>query len=65
MFFANRAHMGTYRESNDYAIEHHTTPVITQFERDGALKYGFGFNTEQLVTANLRVFGRFGWNEGQ
>jgi len=65
LFFANRAHMGTYRESNDYAIEHHTIPVITQFERDGTLKYGFGFNTEQEITANLRVFGRFGWNEGQ
>jgi high affinity Mn2+ porin len=65
LFFANRAHMGTYRESNDYAIEHHTKPAITQFERDGTLKYGFGFNTEQLVTADLRVFGRFGWNEGQ
>ena len=65
LFFANRAHMGTYRESNDYAIEHRTKPAITQFERDGTLKYGFGFNTEQLLTADLRVFGRFGWNEGQ
>jgi carbohydrate-selective porin OprB len=30
-----------------------------------ALKYGFGYNTEQEISANLRVFARFGWNEGQ
>jgi len=65
LFYANRAHMGTYREANDYAIANHTIPVITQFEHFGALKYGFGYNTEQVITADLRVFGRFGWNEGQ
>ncbi len=65
LFFANRAHMGTYREANDYAIENQTKPVITDFEHNGALKYGFGYNTEQVITADLRVFGRFGWNEGQ
>ena len=65
LFFANRAHMGTYREANDAAIAQHTVPVITQFEHNGALKYGFGYNTEQAITANFRVFGRFGWNEGQ
>ena len=65
LFFANRAHMGTYREANEYALAHHTAPVITQFEHQGALKYGFGYNTEQALTADLRLFGRFGWNEGQ
>jgi high affinity Mn2+ porin len=40
-------------------------PTITLHEHFGALKYGFGYNTEQEVTENLRVFGRFGWNEGQ
>jgi carbohydrate-selective porin OprB len=29
------------------------------------VKYGFGLNAEQELTENLRVFGRFGWNEGQ
>ena len=29
------------------------------------MKYGVGLNTEQELTENLRVFGRFGWNEGQ
>ena len=27
--------------------------------------YGICLNAEQEVTENLRVFGRFGWNEGQ
>ena len=40
-------------------------PTITLHEHFGALKYGFGYNTQQEVTENLRVFGRFGWNEGQ
>jgi carbohydrate-selective porin OprB len=42
-----------------------TRPTITLHEHFGALKYGVGYNTEQEVTENLRVFGRFGWNEGQ
>ena len=72
LFYANRAHMGTYRDAVDdflngsdtanYGI---TAPSITLHEHLGALKYGMGYNTEQEVTENLRVFGRFGWNEGQ
>jgi high affinity Mn2+ porin len=72
LFYANRAHMGTYREAVDdflngsdtakYGI---TVPSIILHEHFSALKYGFGYNTEQEVTENLRVFGRFGWNEGQ
>jgi high affinity Mn2+ porin len=65
LFFANRAHMGTYREANEYAVAHNVIPVINQFAHEGALKYGFGYNTEQTITQNLRVSGRFGWNEGQ
>ena len=72
LFYANRAHMGTYREAVDdflngsdtrkYGV---TVPTITLHEHFSALKYGFGYNTEQEITENLRVFGRFGWNEGQ
>jgi hypothetical protein len=66
LFFANRAHMGTYREANDAFLNgEDTTPSIVKHEHFGALKYGFGYNTEQSINANLRVFGRFGWNEGQ
>jgi high affinity Mn2+ porin len=72
LFYANRAHMGTYREAidgflngTDTALYGVTVPTITLHEHFSALKYGFGYNTEQEVTENLRVFGRFGWNEGQ
>jgi high affinity Mn2+ porin len=66
LFFANRAHMGTYREANDaFLAGIDTTPDILKHEHTGALKYGFGYNIEQALSANLRVFGRFGWNEGQ
>jgi hypothetical protein len=67
LFYANRAHMGIYREAvNAYLAGPRTTPPdITLHEHLSALKYGFGYNTEQEITENLRVFGRFGWNEGQ
>lgn len=66
LFYANRAHMGTYREAvRAYLVGADPTPTITAHEHFGALKYGFGYNTEQELTADLRVFGRFGWNEGQ
>jgi len=66
LFYANRAHMGNYREAvRAYLAGEDTTPNIIAHEHYGALKYGFGYNTEQEVTANLRLFGRFGWNEGQ
>ena len=69
LFYANRAHMGTYREAvnaflygSDQSLP---APNILLHEHYSALKYGFGYNTEQELTDNLRVFGRFGWNEGQ
>lgn len=64
--FVNHAHMGSYREANDAFLEHiDKTPDITAHEHFGAVKYGFGINTEQEITPNLRAYSRFGWNEGQ
>ncbi len=64
--FVNHAHMGDYRQSvQQYLSGKIATPDITQSERFGAVKYGFGLNTEQEVTESLRLFGRFGWNEDQ
>jgi hypothetical protein len=64
--YVNHAHMGDYRESvQQFLAGKVTTPDITQSERNGAVKYGFGFNTEQEVTDSLRLFARFGWNEDQ
>ncbi|MGA7244687.1 MAG: carbohydrate porin [Terracidiphilus sp.] len=66
LFYGNHAHMGVYREAvQAYLAGTDPTPTITAHEHFGALKYGFGYNTEQELTANLSVFGRFGWNEGQ
>ncbi len=66
LFYANRAHMGVYREAvQAFLAGTDPTPSITQHAHFGDLKYGFGINTEQEITDNLRLFGRFGWNEGQ
>jgi len=66
LFYGNRAHMGVYREAVDaYLNGTDPTPTITNHEHFGALKYGFDYNMEQDLSDNLRVFGRFGWNEGQ
>jgi hypothetical protein len=66
LFYANRAHMGTYREAvNAFMAGTDKTPDVLLHEHFSALKYGLGYNAEQELTENLRVFGRFGWNEGQ
>src|SRR5665213_1360762 len=63
--YVNHAHMGLYRAANKaYVVGVDATPDITKHELYGAVKYGFGLNAEQELTENLRVFGRFGWNEG-
>jgi high affinity Mn2+ porin len=64
--YGNNAHMGNYREAVNHYLEGLTPrPEITSVEKFGTLKYGFGINVEQDLTPNLRVAGRFGWNEGQ
>ena len=66
LFFGNTAHMGVYREAvKAYLAGVDSTPTITAHAHFGALKYGVGFNTQQEITDNLRLFGRFGWNEDQ
>jgi hypothetical protein len=64
--YVNHAHMGLYRDAvKAYLAGTDATPTITLHEKFGAVKYGFGLNAEQELTDNLRVYGRFGWNEGQ
>jgi hypothetical protein len=64
--FVNAAHMGTYREAvNGFLSGIDPTPEITKYAHFGAIKYGFGYNTEEELTSHLRVGARFGWNEGQ
>jgi len=62
--YVNNAHMGNYRQSvQQFLAGKIAVPDITQTERFGAVKYGFGLNTEQEVTDSLRLFARFGWND--
>ncbi len=62
--YVNHAHMGDYRESVDQYLQGEiAAPEITATEEFGAVKYGFGFNTEQVVTSSLRLAARFGWND--
>jgi high affinity Mn2+ porin len=64
--FVNHAHMGDYRQSvQEFLAGERSTPDITTTARFGAVKYGFGLNTEQEVNDSLRLFARFGWNEDQ
>ncbi len=64
--YGNNAHMGDYREAVNHYLEGLThTPEITSVEKFDTLKYGFGINVEQDVTPNLRLAGRFGWNDDQ
>jgi high affinity Mn2+ porin len=66
LVYANRARMGTYRNAVRAFLDGtDAKPDIVAHEHLGALKYGFGYNIQQELTGNLRVFGRFGWNEGQ
>ncbi len=69
--FVNHANMGVYRDAIDAALYERThgdptaVPVITAHAPGTTVKYGVGLNFEQELTQDVRVFGRFGWNEGQ
>lgn len=64
--YVNNAHMGLYRDAVvAYLNGTDPTPDITRHEKFGAAKYGFGWNNEQDLTGSLRIFSRFGWDEGQ
>ncbi len=62
--YVNNAHMGNYRQSvQQFLAGKVAVPDVLQTERFGAVKYGFGLNTEQEVSDSLRLFARFGWND--
>jgi hypothetical protein len=64
--FVNHANMGVYRDAiNDYLAGKTKTPDITAHPERTTVKYGFGLNLLQQINPALRIFGRFGWNEGQ
>jgi len=64
--YVNHAHMGLYRDAVEAFLDgEDKTPDIKLHEKFSEVKYGFGFNAEQELTDNIRVFSRLGWNEGQ
>jgi hypothetical protein len=64
--FINHANMGVYRDAvNNYLVGKTPVPAITAHPLQTTLKYGFDVNLQQQINASMRVFSRFGWNEGQ
>jgi hypothetical protein len=68
--YVNHANMGNYQTQIDQALyarahgDPSAVPVITDHPFGTTVKYGFGLNFEQELPANLRLFGRFGWDDG-
>jgi hypothetical protein len=64
--YVNHANMGDYREAVELFLAGKTPrPIIEETREQGRVKYGLGINLQQTLSANLRAFGRFGWNEGR
>ncbi len=64
--YINHANMGVYRDAiNNFLTGQTPVPEITVHPERTTIKYGFGLNLLQEVGSDLRLFGRFGWNEGQ
>jgi len=62
--FVNHANMGDYREAvQRFESGVDPVPTIENTREQGRIKYGFGLNGEQQITACLRGFARWGWNE--
>jgi carbohydrate-selective porin OprB len=58
--------MGRYRDAIEQYKESLTpVPDITNHPLQTTIKYGFGVNLEQALTANLKAFARWGWNNGK
>ncbi len=65
--FVNHANMGDYRDQINLFLTKHLTPTpdITAHPQQVTMKYGTGADFEQEVINNGRIWGQFGWNEGQ
>ena len=61
----NHADAGDYGAAIALAKATGARPDVTATRQNGTAKYGFGLNAEQDITADLGVFGRFGWNDGK
>jgi len=62
--YVNHANMGDYREAvRRFESGIDSVPTIENTREQGRIKYGFGLNAEQQITAGLRLCARWGWNE--
>lgn len=59
--YLNRANMGSYAAATESPVR----PAEIEATREYRYKYGFGLNLEQELAANLGVFLRLGWSDGQ
>jgi high affinity Mn2+ porin len=67
--FVNHARMGDYGEALVQAAagppgSPPVVPDVIATRRPGRVKYGFGLNAEQAITADCGAFLRAGWNDG-
>lgn len=66
--YVNQGRMGVYRHALRHAAETgETPPSISEDDRPGRLKYGFGLNVEQPLAdeGETGLFLRLGWNDGR
>jgi hypothetical protein len=60
--YANRAGMGSYRESlQAFPL----APDVAATRQPGRLKYGWGLSADQALTEDLGAFLRGGWDDGR
>lgn len=64
--YVNHADMGSYRDAIDgFLSGRDATPDVTLYRQQGRVKYGFGANLYQELGDGVRLFGRWGWNDGR
>lgn len=64
--YVNHADMGNYRDAIDgFLSGRDATPDVTLYRQQGRVKYGFGANLYQELGDGVRLFSRWGWNDGR
>ena len=64
--YLNHANMGNYRQAIErFRAGLDPLPDITAHPQQVRRKFGVGVNVEQEISKTLRLFGRYGWNDGR
>jgi hypothetical protein len=64
LVFRNRARMSRFQDALDFAASTGGTPDINAVRTGEQVKYGFGLNLEQAVSADIGLFARASWADG-